>query len=158
MRRREMLAVFAVTGAFAAAPASACRSPRAKDRDGYARVIRSLFAAWWRRDYRAFGEHFRHRDVEKPFKGRPVFDKYFNQNWPRHIGEILFNGASAVVQVVTPREPDEEHAICGGHAWAELVLIKFYPGLEETVVAEVRYLDGDILAADEWRPNAGLSR
>ena len=105
MRRREMLTLFAVGGAFAAAPASACRAPRAKDRNGYARVIRALFAAWWERDYRVFSEHFRHRDVAEPFNGRSSFDEYFDQNQPRHIGEILFNGPSAVVQVSRHEDP-----------------------------------------------------
>ena len=158
MRRREILALLAVGGTFVAAPASACRAPRAKDRNGYARVIRALFAAWWARDYRAFSEHFRHRDAAQPFNGRPAFEEHFDQNQPRHIGEILFNGPSAVVQVVTPRGRDAEHGICGGHAWADLVLIKFFPGLEEPVVSEVRYLDGDTLAAEEWRSTAAPSR
>jgi hypothetical protein len=154
MFRREMLALIAVSGAFAAAPASACRAPRAKDRNGYIRVIRALVGAWWQRDYRAFSAYFRHRDVPDPFNGRPVFDAYFEQDRPRQIGEILFNGASAVVQIVSPRGADPDHGICGGYAWADLVLIKFYSGLEEPVVAELRYLDGDTLAAEEWRRGA----
>jgi hypothetical protein len=151
MLRREMLALFAVGGALAAAPASACRAPRAKDRNGYDRVIRALFAAWLGRDYKAFSAHFRHRDVAQPFDGRPVFGAHFRQKQPRQIGEILFSGSSAVVQIVTPRGPDAEHGICGGYAWADLVLVNFYPGLEEPVVAEIRHLGGDTLAAGEWR-------
>jgi hypothetical protein len=155
MHRREILALFAAGGAVAAAPAAACRSPRAKSRDDYTRVIRTLFAAWWRRDYRAFSEHFRHRDVRQPFNGRRVFNEYFDQDQPRHTGDILFNGPSAVIQVVTPRGPDAAHGICGGYAWADLVLIKFFPGLVEPVVAEVRYVGGDALAAEEWRSAEG---
>ena len=157
MRRREMLALFAVAGAFAAAPASACRAPRAKDRDGYARVIQALLAAWWERDYTAFSVNFRHGDVVEPFNGRPAFDEHFHRAQPRHIGDILFNGPSAVVQVVTPLGPNAARGICGGHAWADLILVKFYPGIEEPIVAEVRYLDGATLAAEEWRRTAGPS-
>lgn len=158
MHRRELLALIAVGGAFAATPASACRAPRAKDRNGYRRVIEALFAAWWARDYRAFSAYFRHRGVAEPFAGRTVFGEHFDGNRPRHIGEILFNGPSAVVQVVTPQEADRERGICGGYAWADLILIKFYPGLQEPVVEEVRYLDGEVLAAGEWRSRVPPSR
>jgi hypothetical protein len=155
MLRREMLALAMLGGVLSAAPASACRAPAAKDRKGYARVIDDLFAAWWRRDYPAFGRHFRHPALTAPFDGRAMFDHYFAQGRARRLGEKLFNGPSAVVQVITPQGPDAAHGICGGHAWSDLVLVKFYPGLDEPVVAELRYLDGDVLAAGEWNTGAG---
>jgi hypothetical protein len=39
-----------------------------------------------------------------------------------------------------------------------LVLIKFHAGLARPVVAEVRHLGGDVLAAAEWRPAPGSPR
>jgi hypothetical protein len=158
MDRREILTFIAAGGAFAASPASACRSPRPKDQRGYVRVIEALFGGWWRRDYKAFSEHFRHVDLTKAFDGRPIFEAYFDQRQPRHIGGMLFNGSSCTVQILTPRGPDAEHGICGGHAWGDLVLIKFYPGTEEPVVAEVRYIDGDSLAPAEWHSARSQSR
>jgi hypothetical protein len=155
MLRREMMALIMVGGMFSTAPASACRAPRAKDRNGYARAVKGLLAAWWGRDYPAFSKYFRHPDVAKPFDGRAVFNRHFEQHRPRQIGEIMFNGPSAIVQVVTPQGPDALHGICGGHAWADLILVKFYPGLEAPVVAELRYLDGEVLAASEWDIGAG---
>ena len=159
MRRRDMLALAGLAAAVSAAPAWACRSPVAKDRNGYRRVIDGLFAAWWRRDFAAFSATFQHPAVAQPFQGRALFEQYFVERQRRQLGAILFNGASAVVQVVTPRGPDPELGICGGHAWADLVLVKFYPGLEGAVVSELRYLDGDTLAASEWRgPTGGRQR
>ena len=157
MRRREMLALTVLGAASFAAPASACRAPVAKDRDGYGRAINALVRAWWDRDYSAFSRAFEHPNVPTPFNARGVFDEYFQRNEPRQIGSILFNGPSAVVQIITPRGPDHEHGICGGHARADLILVKFYPGLSEPVVAELRYLGYDTLAASEWE-SAVLAR
>jgi hypothetical protein len=155
MFRREMLALIVLGGALSAAPASACREPAPKDRNGYARVIRELLAAWWARDYAAFSKYFRHPDVATPFDGRAVFESHFADQEPRRMGEIMFNGPSAVVQIITPKGADARHGICGGHAWADLILVKFYPGLAAPVVAEIRYVDGDILAASEWNGATG---
>ena len=151
MRRREMLALAVLAGASSVAPAWACRAPRAKDQNAYRGVIDPLFAAWWRRDYAGFSRHFEHPDVTEPFRARATFDEHFGEPQPRQIGSVMFNGPSAVVQVVTPRGPDPAHGICGGYAWADLVLVKFYPGLATPVVAELRYLDGDALAAGEFQ-------
>ena len=147
-----MLALMTIAGGLAAAPASACRSPAKKDRDGYRRVIEALLAAWWHRDYRTFSAFFNHPEVSPPAGARKLFDAHFDLQAPRQVGEILFNGASAIVQIVMPRGADAEHGICGGHAWADLILVKFYPGLEELVVEDIRYVDGDVLAPEEWRP------
>jgi hypothetical protein len=155
MLRREMLMLMMLGGVFSAAPAAACRAPRAKDRTGYARVVKGLLAAWWSRDYPAFSKYFRHADIAQPFNGRAVFNQHFERQRPRQVGEIMFNGPSAIVQVVTPQGPDALHGICGGHAWADLILVKFYPGLGAPVVAELRHVDGEVLAASEWNIGTG---
>ena len=150
MRRREMLALAVLGGILTPVSARACRAPQAKDRSAYSQVINTLFTAWWSRDYPTFSALFQHPDVAEPFRERAVFDQHFGEGQPRQLGSIMFNGPSAVVQVITPRGPDAERGICGGHAWADLVLVKFYPGIESPVVAELRYLDGATLAASEW--------
>ena len=81
-----------------------------------------------------------------------MFDEYFYDERPRQLGTVMFNGPSAVMQVITIQPGDAERGICGGHAWADLILVKFFPGLDEPVVAELRYLDGATLAVGEWTP------
>ena len=152
MRRRELLTMAVVGGAFAIAPASACRAPRPKDQAGYSKVINGLFAAWLARDYATFRKFFLHPELTEPFASRRIFDDNFYDERPRQLGSVMFNGPSAVVQVINVQPANAERGICGGHAWADLVLVKFFPGLDAPVVAELRYLDGDILAVGEWTP------
>jgi hypothetical protein len=156
--RREVIAATVLTGAVLASPAIACRSPRAKDRDGYRAAVDALFSAWWARDYDAFHRRFQHSEVPDPFDSRPLFDAHFAAREQRFRGPMLFNGASVIAQVVTPRSPDGEHGICGGHASADLFLVKFYPGLEEIVIDKVDHVDRGVLAQSEWNRMRRASR
>lgn len=158
IRRREIIAATLVSGAVLASPAQACRAPAAKDRQGYARTVDKLFADWWRRDFEAFQTAFRHPAVPDPFDARAIFEAHFAKAEQRFRGVLLFNGASAIVQVITPQGPDYEHGICGGYAGSHLFLVKFYPGLETPVAEKVDYVDHDLLAEGEWKkPNAGAA-
>jgi hypothetical protein len=152
MRRREILTGAAVVGVLGSAPALACRAPIPKDQAGYSKIINGLFPAWLARDYPAFRKFFLHAELDEPFASRRMFDEYFYEARPRQLGTIMFNGPSAVVQVITVEPADAKAGICGGHAWADLILVKFFPGLDEPVVAELRHLDGDTLAIGEWTP------
>jgi hypothetical protein len=145
-----MLTGAALMSVFASAPALACRAPKPKDRVGYSNIINGLFGAWLTRDYPAFRKFFQHSELDEAFASRSIFDQYFYDDRPRQLGTMMFNGPSAVVQVVTVRPAESERGVCGAHGWADLILVKFYPGLDEPVVAELRYLDGDLLALGEW--------
>ncbi len=148
--RRNLVVSTIAAGTLLTSPAIACKAPRAKDRQGYQRLIDRLFTAWWARDFAAFQQAFQYPTRKEGFDARPIFDAHFEKRERRFQGEILFNGASAIVQVVTPEGPDPEHAICGGHAIARLFLVTFFPGLDTPVVDEVKYIDADVLAAEEW--------
>jgi hypothetical protein len=141
-------------GAFFSAPASACREPAAKDRAGYERVIGALFAAWWKRDLAAFRRPFEHPERGTRIDVRSLFDAHFDRPERRFRGEMLFNGETVVVQVVTPKEGDPVHGICGGYAAADLFLVRFFPGLQVPVVDAVRYLETNLLAGSEWTKEA----
>ena len=154
--RRQALTAGAVM--FAAAlggPLQACRSPKAKDRSGYGQAIDSLLKAWWDRDLEAFQAHFRAKDVEKPFDGKSLFAEFFDKPEARFKASTLFNGASAVVQIVEPAKPNYEMGICGDHAGSNLFLIKFFPGLDEPVISELKHIDYDLLAKSEWQALRG---
>ena len=151
INRRGALSAALIAGGLLATPASACRAPAAKDRKSYARVIDDLFTAWWKRNYDLFLKSFSHPERNEPLPDRTLFDAHYAQNTERFRGELLFNGASAVVQVITPQQADHTHGICGGYAQADLFLIRFYPGLDEAVIDTVQFLDTDLLASKEWR-------
>lgn len=148
-RRHIVLATF-LGGIVLASPALACRAPAPKDRGGYTATMDQLFSAWWSRDRDAFNHAFHHPDVSEPFDGAALFNAHYEAHESRFRGDILFNGASATVQVITPKGPDPVHGICRGYATSDLFLVKFFPGLDVPVVAELRYLDTDLLAAGEW--------
>jgi hypothetical protein len=142
-------------GTLLASPATACKAPRAKNREAYRNAIDRLFAAWWARDFAAFEQPFQHPARKDAFDTRSLFDAHFAERQRRFRGEILFYGASAIVQIVTPQEADPEHAICGGHAVADLFLLGFFPGLDVPVVEQARHVDADVLAAEEWEALPG---
>jgi hypothetical protein len=148
-RRRLMLATF-LGGIALASPALACRAPAPKDRGGYTEAIDRLFSAWWSRDRSAFNRAFEYPSVTEPFDGAALFDAHYEVQELRFRGDMLFNGASATVQVVTPMEPNPLRGICGGYAASDLFFVSFFPGLDVPVVQELRYLDTDLLAAGEW--------
>ncbi len=157
--RREILTAALLGGAAIASPASACKAPAAKDRDGYTRAIDRLFSAWWARDFATFQSAFEYPGVAQPFDGRPLFDAHYAvSRSDRFRGELLFTGPSVIVQVVSPQGPDPRHGICGGYAVADLFLVRFFPGLQTPVVEEVRHLGGDLLAAAEWTTLANAPR
>ena len=156
--RRETIAATIVAAAFAASPASACRAPAPKNRTGYTRAIDNLFAAWWARDYEAFLKPFEHPDREDAVPDRTFFSARYLEPAPRFRGQLLFNGASAVVQVITPQNHDRVHGICGGYAQSEIFLVKFYPGLEVPVVQTITLIDDDLLADGEWEHLPGAPK
>jgi hypothetical protein len=158
IRRRDILAAALLGAGVLSGPASACRAPRPKDRLGYARVIDSLFAAWWARDFAAFQRPFQHPERTEPFNARPLFDAQFTERRHRFRGDLLFTGNSVATQVIEPEQADPEHGICGGSAMSHLLLVKFFPGIETPVIEEVRYLDYDLLAQAEWTALAGAHR
>ncbi len=148
-RRRIVLATFLGSIALAS-PALACRAPVPKDRRGYTATMDRLFSAWWSRDRSAFDHVFQHPNVSEPFDGAALFNAHYEARELRFRGDILFNGASATVQVITPRGPDPIPGICGGYAVSDLFLVKLFPGLDVPIVEELRYLDTNILAEGEW--------
>jgi hypothetical protein len=129
-----------------------------KDRKGYTQTIDRLLAAWWERDFDAFLAPFRDPDREEPLPSRAFFDAHFSRPELRFRGEILFNGASAVVQVITPEKNDYEHGICGGYARSEIFLFKFYPGASGPVVEEITPIGVDLLAHGEWEQLPGAPK
>jgi len=149
--RRGVLTAAAIAGSLIAVPALACRAPAPKDRRGFSKAINDVFTAWWERDYNRFLAPFRHSERDDPLPDRALFDAHYVEPAVRFHGRVLFNGASAVAQVITPQEADGTHGICGGYALADLFLIKFYPGLDEPVIQQIWFLDTDLLAAKEWR-------
>lgn len=149
--RRGALTAAAIASSLLSVPASACRAPAAKDKRGYTKVTEDLFTAWWERDYNRFLAPFNHPERDEPLPDRALFDAHFDKPAARFRGQLLFNGASLVAQVITPQEADEIHGICAGHALADLFLIKFYPGLDELVIQDVQFLYIDLLASKEWR-------
>jgi hypothetical protein len=153
--RREVISSAVLAGALVATPASAYRSPGAKDRKGYKAATEALFTAWWARDYEAYERTFHHSLVSKAFRGRALFKAHYEKPERRFLGQLLFNGASLVAQVIRPRPPDPPRGICGGHAASDLFLIQFYPGIEVPVIRKVQYLDTDLLAAEEWNRLSG---
>ncbi|MEN3953414.1 hypothetical protein [Iodidimonas sp. SYSU 1G8] len=110
----------------------------------------AFLAAWWARDFEGFLKPFRYPDRRDPLPGRVLFDAHYTERVVRFRGGLLFNGASAVVQVVTPQQPDHKHGICGGHAQSDLFLVTFYPGLDAPVMNTVQFLATDVLAETEW--------
>ena len=154
--RRQVIAGAAIAGALFSSPANACKSPAAKDRKGYTQAIDQLFAAWWARDFNRFLAPFRHPDRDEPLPDRKLFDAHYAEKAPRFRAGLLFNGASAVVQVVTPQQPDFQQGICGGYAQSDLFLVKFYPGISSAAVIEsIQFLDMDLLAQTEWKQIPG---
>ncbi|HEX8257398.1 MAG TPA: hypothetical protein VF589_07180 [Allosphingosinicella sp.] len=141
-----------MAGMFASAPAFACRSPKPKDQAGYLKVINGLFAAWFARDYPEFRKFFLHPELDEPFASQNIFHEHYDDERPRQRGSLMFNGPSAIVQVIAVQPADSWS--CGGHGWAELMLVKFFLGIEAPVVAELRYLDGATLAKGEWTPQS----
>jgi hypothetical protein len=132
-------------------PANATRVPASKDRRAYTRAIDRLYSAWWARNFDSFERAFQHVDVDDPFNGRLLFDARYADSALRFRGPLLFNGASAVVQIVTPQGPDHEHGIGGGYAMADLFLVKFFPGIDVPVIEKLVFIDTDLLAAAEWK-------
>lgn len=154
--RREAITSTIVAGALLSSPAGACKSPASKDRSGYANAIDAFLAAWWARDFDGFLKPFRHPDREEPLPDRKLFDAHYVEKIPRFRGGLLFNGVSAIVQVVTPQQPDFKQGICGGYARSDLFLVKLYPGLKEVAVIEsVQFLDTDLLAQADWQAIPG---
>ncbi len=147
--RRGIVVGSLVAGAFLSSPAFACRAPAPKDREGYTFSIDHLFRAWWARDFTAFQQPFQRPGREEPGV-RNLFDAHFAERAHHFRGELLFNGASAVVQVITPQEEDAVRGICGGYVVADLFLVSFFPGLDKPVVDEVKHIGADFLAEDEW--------
>lgn len=150
MKRRDFLSVGIIAGAAFAAPASACREPKAKDQAGYRKVVEGLFAAWFARDYPAFRKFFTHAEVDEAFASSDIFHEYYEDDSPNYFGEIMFNGASALVQVVSPQSGDAVRGICGGYARGDVMLVRFFPGISAPVVRELQHVAGDILAKSEW--------
>jgi hypothetical protein len=95
---------------------------------------------------------FQHLELDEPFASRSIFQEHFHDVRNRQLGTVMFNGPWAVVQVVMFQPANPERGISGGQGWADLILVKFFPGLDEPVVANLRYLDGDTLAVGEWTP------
>ena len=155
LNRREAIAGTIMAGAFISSPAAACKAPAPKDRNSYTKAIDAFLAAWWTRDFDRFHKPFRHPDRHEPLPDRALFDAHYAERTVRFRGEMLFNGASAVVQVVTPQQPDFKQGICGGYARSDLFLVKFYPGLNTPVMETVQFLEMDLLAQSEWRQLPG---
>jgi hypothetical protein len=150
MHRRELIAGTLVAGAVLASPASACRAPAAKDRAGYTRVIDGVFSAWWGRDFTRFQQAFQHPERTGRLNLHRLFEAHFQRPERRFRGDMLFNGEAVMVQVVTPKEADAYHGICGGYASADLFLVRFFPGLDTPVVDQMHYIDTALLADSEW--------
>ena len=158
INRRDVIRGTIVAGALISSPAIACRAPVPKDRKGYTKAIDSVFVAWWARDFDAFLAPFRDPDREEPLPDRVFFNTHFAKREWRFRGDILFNGASAVVQVITPQKNDYEHGICGGYARSELFLVKFYPGASGPVIEKITLIDHDLLARGEWEQLPGAPK
>jgi hypothetical protein len=148
--RRALITATLIGGAALATPAFACRAPIPKDRNGYTKSVDKLFAAWWARDYGAFQRPFQDPEVKDPFEGRAIFDAHFVERQGRFRGQLLFNGASVIVQILSPQGTDYVHGICGGYAQADLFLVSFFPGLTTPVMEKVEHVGFDLLAAGEW--------
>ena len=138
--RRDIVLGTMVAGVLLPSPAFACRAPVAKDRDGYTRVIDRLFEAWWARDFTAFQQAFQHAERREQFDARTLFDAHFAKAERRFRGELLFNGASVAAQVITPQEADPARGNCGGFSVADLLLVRFFPGLDTPVVNEAKHM------------------
>jgi hypothetical protein len=149
-RRGVIGAVIALPTLAFASPAIACRAAAPKDRGAYRRTIDRLFAAWWRRDLPAFRRLFQSGGAGD-FDPTAIFAAHFarpGQHWSR--GEILFNGSTAVAQVLTPAPADLARGICGGMALGHLFAIEFYPGLRQPTVESLAFVGQSVLAAGEW--------
>jgi hypothetical protein len=134
----------------AASPAFACRAAAPKDRNAYRGAIDRMLAAWWRRDFAAFRRCFQ-SGGEGDFDPAAIFAAHFTQaNRRRSRGDILFNGATAVAQVLTPTPADPAMGICGGMALGQLFAIDFYPGLRTPAVQSLAFVGHSVLAAGEW--------
>lgn len=159
--RRGLLTASLVSGLAAASPAAACKSPRVKDREAYAKAIDSLLFAWWSRNFAAFQKPFEFAQLDKPFDAKPLFDAHYAETGVRFRGELLFAGATVVAQVVTVKP--YMNAVCADWAMSDLFLVKFFPGFDATVMEEVVHVDSDVLAEAEWRalplaPKISLAR
>ncbi len=153
--RREAIAGTIIASALLSSPVAACKSPAPKNRSGYTSAIDALLAAWWARDFEGFLKPFRHPDRDEPLPTQTFFNAHYAERAVRFRGGLLFNGASAVVQAITPQQPDFKAGICGGYAKSDLFLIRFYPGLDTPVVQGVEFLATDLLAQSEWKQLPG---
>lgn len=151
--RRELVGAAIVLPALALpASALACRAATPKDRGAYTATIDRLFGAWWRRDRAAFRRFFEHGEVEDSFDASAIFAEHFvRPTEPRFRSDILFNGSTAVVQVVAPMPADPVRGLCSGMARGDLFAIAFYPGLEIPVVERLTHVGESVLAEGEWR-------
>jgi hypothetical protein len=150
-RRGVLGAVIALPALAFASPAIACRAAAPKDRDAYTRTIDRMFAAWWRRDLVAFRRFFNSGNGQGDFDPTTIFAGHFsrpNEQWA--LGNVLFNGSAAVVQVVVPLPADPATGICGGMASGHLFAIDFYPGLRVPTVQNLAFVGQSVLAAEEW--------
>lgn len=155
-RRGVVGAVFALPALALASPAIACRAAAPKDRRAYMRAIDRMFAAWWRRDFPAFRRFFEAGGEERNFDPAAIFAEHFalpDEHWWR--GDILFNGSTAVVQVLAPSNADPEAGICSGMARGHLFAIEFYAGLREPTVQSLAFVAYSTLAAGEWSEARG---
>jgi hypothetical protein len=156
--RRDVVVGTIVAGALLPSPAFACKAPAPKDRDGYTRLIDRLFDAWWARDFTAFQQAVQGAEGKPSIDARTLFDAHFVKPEHRFRGELLFNGASLVAQVITPQEADPAHGICGGYAVADLFLVSFFPGADTPMVREAKHIDFNLLAHSEWAGLPGALR
>lgn len=153
--RRQVMAGAIVASAALSAPASACRAPGRKDRDGYTRVTDQFLTAWWARDLKRFGSFFGSAERAGPSTARALFDRYYTKPTQRFRAPLLFNGAAAVVQVITPQPHNRVQGICGGYAGAEMFLVKFDP---DGRIESVALIDDGVLAEGEWEDIPGAPK
>jgi len=150
--RRQIIGAAMTLPALAlASPAIACRAAAPKDRRAYTATIDRLFDAWWRRDFEGFRRFFEHGDAEHGFDASAIFAEHFvRPAGPRSRREILFNGSTAIVQIVVPMPADPVRGLCGGMARGDLFAVEFFPGLDTPVVGRLTHLGNSTLAEGEW--------
>jgi len=120
----------------------------------YRAVIESIAAAWKRRDYRSFAANFTGPDGKEPFNPERIYGEYKFSGDVR-LGSVMYNGASAVFQMISPEPADPVHGICSGMAEGHLIAISFYPGLDEAVARDLKYVGSSTLAEQEWTASNG---
>lgn len=59
---------------------------------------------------------------------------------------------------MTPQDGDPAAGVCSGFATADLFAVKFFPGLDEAVIQDLRYVDFDLLASAEWTGMTGAGQ